>query len=735
MRSAAQPLTTDSPERQEIPDLSAQDAAAAWFVHELPRPDGPESPLKPKRKWRRWVPRALAGLLLAFFLLLGWLAVTAPLSRSLKPIVPPEITLLATDGTPIARSGAIVERPVQISKLPAYVPHAFIAIEDRRFYHHWGIDPRGIARAAWSDLTGGRTEGGSTITQQLAKFNFLNSERSLGRKAREMLIAFWLEAWLTKDQILERYLSNAYFGDNTYGLRAASLHYFNRQPENLSVSQAALLAGLMQAPSRLAPTRNPDLADKRMHLVVQAMVENGYLSPAQGAAITAPRLDVRKRTELPTGTYFADWALPQARRLTEGGYLRQTVTTTLDARLQAAARSATRRAAARGAQVALVAMRPNGEVVAMIGGTDYAASPFNRATQARRQPGSTFKLFLYLAALRHGWSPDDRIDNEPIRTGSYRPANASGTYSKSLTLQDAFAQSSNVAAVRLFGQVGDKAVIQMARDLGVTSPLARSDPSLALGTSTMTLLELTSAYAGVAGNRFPVVPTAFQAQQEGWFDRVLSGRKSLSTSEHDAIERLLGNAVAHGTGHAALLHRPTFGKTGTTQDGRDALFVGYAGDLVVGVWVGKDNDTPLKGIAGGGLPAQIWHDFMSQALHETAPPPRPPSVSPSGPVQPLDLAPDEDATDDPDSGVRLENGQAVVSTEIGGAPVDVRLGRDGVQLGGPLVDEVRSGDLRRLRERGYESWQAAQEQARATGRRMEEAARREEDQYDDEDGQ
>ena len=268
------------------------------------------------------------------------------------------------------------------------------------------------------------------------------------------MIAFWLEAWLTKDEILSRYLSNAYFGDNQYGLRAASLHYFYRQPENLRPEQAAMLAGLLKAPSRLAPTRNYDLAQDRMDLVIGAMVEEGYLSLARANALPDPQLDVRNRNRLPTGTYFADWALPIARKSTEASYAKQTLTTTLDAQLQGVASRVVARAPLGDAQVALVAMRPSGEVVAMVGGKDYANSPFNRATQAKRQPGSTFKLFVYLAALEAGMGPRDRIENSPIETGSYRPKNAGDRYSDSITLEQAFASSSNVAAVRLLNQVG-----------------------------------------------------------------------------------------------------------------------------------------------------------------------------------------------------------------------------------------------------------------------------------------
>ena len=653
-----------------------------WHGGEGGQAPPPAAPGRRTRWW--WIKRGLAGFAAVLVLLVLWLAITAPLSKSLRPIAPPQLTLLAADGTPIARNGAEIDQPVKVSDLPPHVVEALLAIEDRRFYSHWGVDPRGIARAAWTNLTTGRTQGGSTITQQLAKFTFLSAEQNLTRKAREALIAFWLEAWLTKDEILERYLSNAYFGDNVYGLRAASLHYFYRKPENLTLPQAAMLMGMLQAPSRFAPTDNPERAEKRMRMVLNAMVEAGYLTPAQARAVRTPQVDVRIKNDLPTGTYFADWALPQARELTEASYARQTIRTTLDSRLQSAARRAIARAPLGSAQVALVAMRPNGEVVAMIGGRDYAASPFNRATQARRQPGSTFKLFVYLAALRSGMSPDEAIDNRPIEQGSYRPKNAGGAYSDTITLADAFARSSNVAAVRLWAKVGDKAVIDMARDLGVRSPLAAGDPSLALGTSTMTLIELTAAYAGVAGNSFPVEPTAFKAAEPGWFGRLFDGKSSLSRREHAAIEQMLRQAINNGTGRAAMLQAANFGKTGTTQNNRDALFVGYAGGLVVGVWVGNDDNSPLAGVHGGGVPARIWKDFMSQALGERAPvsPVSPtPSPDPSGPVQPQDV-PDLQAIPLGDSGATLNvgNGGAVISGEIEGVPIGVRLDRDGLRI-------------------------------------------------------
>ena len=668
---------------------------------------GDEASPSRARKRLRWFVRGLAAMLALFFVLVAWLAITAPLSKSLQPTSPPQITLLAADGTPIARNGAIVDAPVKAAELPDHVKQAFIAIEDRRFYDHWGVDPYGIARAAWTNLTSGTTQGGSTITQQLAKFTFLTPEQSLTRKAREALIAFWLEAWLTKDEILERYLSNAYYGDNTYGLRAASLHYFHRRPERLTTAQAAMLAGLMKAPSRLAPTSNYDLAQARMKVVLGAMADAGYLTAQEAAKTRAPRLDVRGGRDLPTGTYFADWALPQARTMVgESSYSAQSLKTTLDARLQLAARRAIERARlgpdGKGAQVALVAMRRNGEVVAMVGGKDYSKSPFNRATQARRQPGSTFKLFVYLAALQSGWKPEDTISNAAIETGGYRPKNAGGRYSPTITLENAFAHSSNVAAVRLFEQVGDDKVIRVARRLGVTAPLPEGDPSLALGTATMSLLELTSAYAGVAANYYPVEPHAFPVPEKGWFARLVDGKHRMAGSTHKAMEQLLRAAVNKGTGRAAMLSAPNFGKTGTSQDNRDALFVGYAGDYVVGVWVGNDDNSPLDGVSGGTTPARIWRDFMQQAIGERAAPA--PQRNPEGPVQPLDV---EGLDDIPEntfplgdaSQMRIENGTAIITTDLNGVPLDVRVGNDGVQIDGDrLLEEaqrqIRQGQIR-----------------------------------------
>jgi len=669
------------PRPSATPDFDAWDAKLAGIDDALVVEEKRRLRWWQRDYWRSrsklwWTGRGILASLTLFTALIGWLLISAPLSKSLEPIAAPQVTLLASDGTPIARSGAVVEAPVKLAELPPHVAQAFIAIEDRRFYSHWGVDPRSIARAVWTGYG-----GGSTITQQLAKFTFLTPEQSLSRKAREALIAFWLESWLTKDEILERYLSNAYFGDNQYGLRAASLHYFFRQPENLRPEQAAMLAGLLQAPSRYAPTKHYDKARARMDLVVAAMVEEGYLTQTEADALPDPRIDVRTRDDnLPTGTYFADWALPLAREGLEASYSAQVLTTTLDARLQALANRVVGRAPLGGAQVALVAMRRNGEVVAMVGGRDYSQSSFNRVTQARRQPGSTFKTFVYLAALEAGWEPDDTIPNTEITQGSYRPRNARGAYSDQITLEDAFAQSSNVAAFRLFQAVGSERVIRKARSLGINAPMTDGDPSLALGTSVMTLMELTAAYAGIAANEYPVEPHAFPRGERSWWEWLTTRQDSLSSRTHEDLETMLRAAINRGTGRNAVLPIANFGKTGTTQDYRDALFVGYAGDLVVGVWIGNDDNAPMKGVTGGSTPARIWRDFMRGALKmESAPQPQATeSPDPEGPIQQLDIEGGEVLIEQNGTTLRIDSGGVVIAKD--GVPVEILMDENGVAI-------------------------------------------------------
>ena len=593
-------------------------------IEDLPDPFAPSPPpetrpedTEPEQESPRWRRLKIGGLafLAVVLVTLAWLIITAPLSRALEPLPDPAMLFLSQEGRPIAQRGAMKEAPVEIAKLDKLTPAAFVSIVDRRFYRQWGIDPRGIGRAMLANVrAGGVREGGSTITQQLAKTSFLSSDRSIKRKAQEVIIAFWLEAWLTKDEILSRYLSSVYFGDGVYGLRAASHHYFNRDPQNLNLAQSAMLAGLVQAPSRLAPTRHLKAAQQRSKLVLQTMAQTGVISAKRAATVKLAR-PVPQSKSLPSGTYFTDWMAPQAQDSFDAEFGKVRVETTLDYDLQRIAVRAVNRAAIGDAQGALVAMRPDGRVVAMVGGKSYADTPFNRATQALRQPGSAFKLFVYLAALRAGWTPDSIIDDSPIDIGGWSPGNSDGVYRGRITLREAFARSSNAATVRLSQTIGRTNVIRAARDLGISTPLP-DKPSLALGTGGVSLLELTSAYATILSGEYPIRARGLaDEREEGGLASFFSPHGSLDDRRERApMLDLLWAAANTGTGKRAALWIPTFGKTGTTQDNRDAVFIGFAGNLVVGVWVGRDDDKSLGKISGGTVPARIWRDFMTSAI-------------------------------------------------------------------------------------------------------------------------
>ncbi|MGE5500677.1 MAG: transglycosylase domain-containing protein, partial [Ignavibacteriales bacterium] len=484
----------------------------------------------------------------------------------------------------------------------------------RRFYHHIGIDPRGIARALRNNIRGGGVEeGGSTITQQLAKNAFLSNRRTLRRKAQEAVIALYLESRLSKDEILSRYLSSVYFGEGVFGLRAAARQYFNKTPEQLTVGEAAMLAGMVKAPSKLNPVDDYRASLARQRVVLKAMVDTHVITRRQ--ARQARRVRVRiGRPSLPVGSYFADWVSPQAKNAFERAYGEVVVRTTLDSRLQTRAEQIVQQylngpgRTLHASQGALVAMRPDGSVVALVGGKDYRQSQFNRAVDAQRQPGSSFKLFVYLAALRDGMTPDSLVMDAPVRLGGWTPQNHEGEYlNRPIPLRTAFARSSNVAAVRLLQQVGVRDVINTARDLGVTSDLPR-DATIALGSGPVSLMELTSAYAAIAAGRAPV-------RAHGLADVVPTGEvERIPASQQQGMMDMMRAVVTSGTGRAASLGVPVYGKTGTTQDYHDALFIGFVGDLIVGVWVGNDDNAPMRRVAGGSLPAQIWHDFASYAV-------------------------------------------------------------------------------------------------------------------------
>jgi penicillin-binding protein 1A len=621
----------DSPRWPDL-DLAEQDPAPGPAPPEVP----PPAEFPPRRRRSPIVPLLLGLLVVACgcLLIIGALALTLPNARSLEPLPHPSVVLLSADGRAFARRGSYKEAPVAVASLPAYVPAAFIAIEDRRFYHHWGVDPVGIARASLTNLRSGHVrQGGSTITEQLAKTTFLDGRRTFGRKIQELFIALALEMRLTKAQILGRYLSSIYFGDGVYGLRAASRHYFGVPPERLTLGEAAVLAGMVKAPSALDPLDHPEASVARARLVLQAMVRDHAISPDQAAHPGVVLLQPPR--PLPFGGWFADWVGPQAETALPRGYGEVRIATTLNARLQAIAEQVVagalqgpgRRQGA--SQAALVAMRKDGAVIAMVGGADYRTSQFNRAVQALRQPGSAFKLFVYLAAVRDGARPDTPVSEEPLTLGHWTPRNFEGQSGRTLTLRDAFALSSNIAAVRLEQRVGRRAVMRTARELGVTTPF-KDDPTLALGSSEMSLLQLTGAYAAIDDGKAPVRPYGLAQGPETDTDAPVPA--DLDEGQRGAMLDLLQAVVQQGTGRAARLDGAgVFGKTGTAQDHRDAVFVGFTGDTVIGVWLGNDDHSPMRGVTGGGLPAQMWRDFTARAIQAGL---ITPSAAPQPTVQP-----------------------------------------------------------------------------------------------------
>jgi 1A family penicillin-binding protein len=501
---------------------------------------------------------------------------------------------------------------------------AIVAIEDRRFYEHPGVDLRGLARAAVRNTSaGGTREGGSTITQQLVRMLYLSQERSLRRKVQEAMLALWLEAHLTKDEILSTYLNTAYFGAGVYGADAAAKRYFGKAAKDLTVSEAAMLAGLVRAPSQLAPHRNFNGAQGRAAQVLEAMAETGAISPGNAQDAKRHPAQLRIPAETPEGAnYFIDIAAAETRRLIGSGPTDVKTRTTLDLNLQNVAESVVaRRLDAEGktkrvSQAALVALAPDGAILAMVGGRDYAESQFNRVTQAKRQPGSLFKLFVYLTALRGGARPDTMMVDRPVQIGEWEPENYGGRYRGPVTLRSAFANSINTVAVQVADTVGIPAVISTAKSLGIQSELPNV-PSLALGSAEVTLLEMTQAFAAVAANADKI--EAFSIRAITSSDKSLYTRPASSFSPQPnpaaraAMLDLLSSVVREGTGKGARVSGPVSGKTGTTQDYRDAWFVGFTPEIIVGVWVGNDDNSPMDKVTGGSLPASIWHDFVTQA--------------------------------------------------------------------------------------------------------------------------
>lgn len=595
------------------------------------------------RRRRSWLGRIVYGtVVLGLWAVIGLAGLIAyhasqlpPIDQLAVPKRPPNIAILASDGSLLANRGETGGRVVSIKELPPYLPRAFVAIEDRRFYQHFGVDPVGILRAIGQNLTRrGVAQGGSTLTQQLAKNLFLTQERTASRKIQEAILALWLEHKYTKDEILELYLNRVYFGAGAYGVEAAAQRYFGKPAKEVSLAQAAMLGGLVQAPSRLAPNRNLPAAQARAAQVLAAMQDLGFASAQDvKVALAQPAKPANARGG-GSANYVADLVMDVLDDYVGKFDTDITVQTTVDTGLQAAAeRALTDELNAKGArfnvgQGAMVSMRPDGAIRALIGGRDYAQSQFNRATTAKRQPGSSFKPFVYLTAVEHGATPDTVREDAPIRIGNWAPENYSHRYEGPVTLRTALAQSLNTVAVRLGQEVGPKAVVQTAQRLGITSPL-QANGSIALGTSEVTLLEMVGAYGAFANGGNGVIPyvvTSVKGQDgKVLYKRADSGLGRVISADADGMM----NAMMHETfvsGTAKKSDIPGWdlaGKSGTTQDYRDAWFIGFSGSLVTGVWLGNDDGELTKKVTGGNLPAEVWKTYMTQALKGQNPVPLP----------------------------------------------------------------------------------------------------------------
>ena len=583
-----------------------------------------------------------------------------PIDQLAVPKRPPNIAILADDGSLLANRGDSGGPAVRLRDMPPYLPKAFIAIEDRRFYSHWGIDPTGIARAVFRNvLHRGGVEGGSTITQQLAKNLFLTQERTLSRKIQEAILAVWLEHKYSKDQILELYLNRMYFGAGSFGVEAAARKYFGHDARQVTLPEAAMLAGLMKAPTKLAPNRNPTAASERAAQVVTAMAQQGYITETMATlALAHPAQAIHDSTG-GSLNYAADQVM-DALDETIGDIDQDiVVNTTIDTHIQLAAEQAlTGELDHNGAkygvsQGAVVVLGMGGEIKALVGGRNYADSQFNRAVSARRQPGSSFKPFVYLTALEHGLTPDTIRDDAPINVKGWRPENAEHSYNGPVTLTRALALSLNTVAVRLVLEVGPKAVIATAHRLGITSDI-QPNASIALGTSEVSPLELTSAYTpfangGIGADPHVIVKVRTAAGKILFQRKASSIGRVIEPKYVSMMNNMMRETLLIGTARQASVPGwQAAGKTGTSQDYRDAWFVGYTSYLATGVWLGNDDSSPTKKTSGGNLPVAIWNRVM-QAAHKGIPPQALPAGvwrDPAGIAAPLPPADIPMASDD-----------------------------------------------------------------------------------------
>lgn len=590
-------------------------------------------------KWRffKWLLKySIAGLAILFILVFFVVAIYAhdlpDIDKLYEDQLKPSITILDSNGDLITTYGDVFTENVDVKDMPDHLIDAVIATEDRRFYSHYGLDPVGLARAMYTNFRKGYVvQGGSTITQQLAKIVFLKPERNFKRKVQEAVLAFWLERKFTKDQILTMYLNRVYLGAGVYGVDAASRKYFKKSVRNINLYESAMLAGLLKAPSTYSPQNNPRAAAKRTHQVLVNMVNADLLAERKKERALAVGTEINKSTFRNTSRYFTDYVVDQVQHFigkVDGSIV---VTTTFNVGLQKIAEdSVTKTMLEFGDQLnfkqaALVTMRPDGAIVSMLGGVDYAESQFNRAFQAQRQPGSLFKMLVYMAALEQGMTPNDYIDDvkttHKANRKNYTPRNYDGKYHGIVTLREALTKSYNAAAVNLSERVGRQNVIKLAQRLGIKSPLTNT-PSIALGASEVNLLEMTTAFAHLANNGHTVIPHVIEEirskkgeilyQRQGDYNFRVLGLNATKM-----MNDMLVSVVNDGTGRGASIGRDVAGKTGTTQNYRDAWFIGYTPQYVTGVWVGNDRNEPMDKVTGGSMPARIWREFMRPALAET----------------------------------------------------------------------------------------------------------------------
>ena len=529
------------------------------------------------------------------------------------------IRVRAADGTILVSMGPSFGQWLPYERIPQTMRTAMISVEDRRFRMHPGVDPIGLARAVGSAVRhGGRVRATSTITQQLARNIFLTNDRNLGRKLKEAVLALALEGKFSKDQILELYLNRVYFGGGSYGIDAASRTFFGHGADQLSLGEATIIAGLVKAPSRYSPTADVQASRARADVVLSQMVRNGFITAATAASVNPAQIRVQAGERQNSARYFTDWALPQLDTLIDETHEPIDVWTTLDPGMQAAANRAINANAPTGAQGALVSIDRDGAVRAMIGGRDYVSSIYNRSTQAQRQPGSSWKLFVYLSALESGMKPTDTMVDQPVTIGNWTPRNSTRTFAGTVTLREAFSRSINTISAQIGDKLGFSTIADMARRFGISSDIS-TYPSMVLGTSEVRLLDMTRAFASVGNRGISVMPYAIRKvvtsdgrllyNHTGDEQRVL-----VAPYVAAGMTDLLQSAVMSGTGSAAQIGRPVAGKTGTTTSNKDGWFIGFSSGLTTGVWMGRDDAKRVPGLQGGTAPARAFHDFMMVAV-------------------------------------------------------------------------------------------------------------------------